>query len=90
MESILSAGVVVFAVRTRLPFTRSHPSRAMLAITAGVMLVTLALPYSPLAGPLGFVPLSIPYLLIILSIVALYFLSAELTKRWFYRQSRNR
>jgi len=90
VESILSAGVVVFAVRTRLPFTRSHPSRAMLAITAGVMLVTLALPYSPLAGPLGFVPLSIPYLLIILSIVALYFLSAELTKRWFYRQSRNR
>jgi Mg2+-importing ATPase len=89
IESILSAGVVVFAVRTRLPFTRSRPSRVMLAVTGVVMLVTLWLPYSPLAGLLGFVPLSIPYLLVIFGIVVLYFLSAELTKRWFYRQIKN-
>jgi Mg2+-importing ATPase len=89
IESILSAGVVVFAVRTRLPFTHSRPSRVMLAVTGAVMLVTLLLPYSPLAGLLGFVPLSLPYLLIIFGIVVLYFLSAELTKRWFYRQARN-
>ncbi len=31
IESVLSAGLVVFAVRTRLPFFRSKPSRAMLA-----------------------------------------------------------
>jgi Mg2+-importing ATPase len=90
IESILSAGVVVFAVRTRLPFTRSRPSRAMLAVTAVVMLITVWLPYSPLAGLLGFTPLSIPYLLVIFGIVALYFISAELTKRWFYRQEKNR
>jgi P-type Mg2+ transporter len=89
IESILSAGVVVFAVRTRLPFMHSRPSRAMLAVTGAVMLVTLLLPYSPLAGVLGFVPLTIPYLLVIFGIVALYFLSAEMTKRWFYRQARN-
>jgi Mg2+-importing ATPase len=89
IESILSAGVVVFAVRTRLPFTRSHPSRAMLAVTGAVILATLCLPYSPLAGLLGFVPLSLPYLVVIIGIVALYFLSAELTKRWFYRQTKN-
>ncbi len=89
VESILSAGVVVFALRTRLPFFHSRPSRVMLTVTGLVMLVTLWLPYSPLAGLLGFVPLPIPYLLVIFGIVALYFLSAELTKRWFYRQSRN-
>jgi Mg2+-importing ATPase len=89
IESILSAGVVVFAVRTRLPFTRSRPSRAMLTVTAAVMLLTLWLPYSPLAGLLGFTPLPLPYLLILFGIVALYFMSAELTKRWFYRQLRN-
>jgi Mg2+-importing ATPase len=86
VESILSAGAVVFAVRTRLPFTRSRPSRAMLAVTLAVMAVTLWLPYLPLAGLLGFIPLSAPYLLVILAIVALYFASAELTKRWFYRK----
>jgi Mg2+-importing ATPase len=89
IESILSAGVVVFAVRTRLPFTRSRPSRAMLAVTGAVMLITLWLPYSPLAGLLGFIPLSLPYLIVIFGIVALYFMSAELTKRWFYRQVKN-
>ena len=89
VESILSAGVVVFAVRTRLPFTRSRPSRPMLAVTGVVMLITLGLPYSPLAGLLGFVPLPFLYLLVISGIVALYFMSAELTKRWFYRQAKN-
>jgi Mg2+-importing ATPase len=89
IESILSAGVVVFAVRTRLPFTRSRPSQAMLAVTGAVMLVTLWLPYSPLAGLLGFVPLPVPYLLLIFGIVALYFISAEFAKRWFYRQVKN-
>ncbi|MCL4802774.1 MAG: magnesium-translocating P-type ATPase [Anaerolineae bacterium] len=89
VESVLSAGIVVFAVRTRLPFIHSKPSRTMMAITAAVILITLYLPYSSLAGLLGFVPLSLPLLLIIFSIVALYFLSAELIKRWFYRQAKN-
>jgi len=89
IESILSAGVVVFAVRTRLPFLRSRPSRVMLAVTAAVMVFTLWLPYSPLAGPLGFAPLPFSYLLLIFGIVALYFLAAELAKRWFYRRIKN-
>lgn len=86
IESILSAGAVVFVLRTRLPFLRSRPSRAMLAVTAAVMAVTLALPYSPLAGALGFTPLAPHYLLLIFGIVALYITAAELTKRWFYRR----
>jgi P-type Mg2+ transporter len=89
IESVFSAGVVVFAVRTRLPFRRSHPSRAMLAVTGIVMLITLWLPYSPLASLLGFTPLPLLYLPVIFGIVALYFVSAELTKRWFYHQTRN-
>lgn len=88
VESVLSAGVVVFAVRTRLPFTRSKPSRAMLIVTAVVFVTTLYLPYSPLAGILGFVPLPLPLLLVIFGIAALYFLSAEMTKRWFYTRMR--
>jgi Mg2+-importing ATPase len=73
-------------LRTRLPFVRSKPSRAMLGMTLLVMAVTLALPYTPLAGLLGFTPLSLNYLLLIFGIVALYFVSAELAKRWFYQQ----
>jgi Mg2+-importing ATPase len=85
VESVLSASLVVFAVRTRLPFLRSRPSRAMLAVTGGVVMVTLLLPYSPLAGLLGFTALPPLYLLAIAAIVAAYVVSAELVKRWFYR-----
>jgi len=87
IESILSAGVVVFVLRSRLPFTRSRPSRAMLIVTGVVMLGTLLLPYSPLAHLLGFTPLPLVYLLVIFSIVIAYALSAEAAKRWFYRNN---
>jgi Mg2+-importing ATPase len=89
VESVLSAGVVVFAVRTRLPFLHSKPSRTMLGMTLLVAGITLALPYTPLAGLLGFAPLPLTYLLSIFGIIALYFLSAELAKRWFYKRIEN-
>src|SRR5512138_1758653 len=65
IESVLSAALVVFAVRTRLPFLQSKPSRAMLLMTVLVIAITLALPYSPLAGILDFTPLPVFYLLAI-------------------------
>jgi Mg2+-importing ATPase len=86
IESVFSAGLVVFAVRTRLPFIHSRPSRTMMLVTVLVALVTMALPYSPLANLLGFKPLAISTLGLIAIIIALYFLSAELVKRWFYRR----
>ncbi len=86
IESVFSAALVVFAVRTRLPFIRSQPSRAMMLVTLIVGLVTLALPYSPLANVLGFRPLNISTLGLIAVIVIFYFISAELVKRWFYRR----
>lgn len=86
IESILSAGVVVFAIRSRLPFIHSRPSKTILAVTSAVILFTLLLPYIPLGGLLGFKPLQPLYYLVILGIVAAYFVSAETLKRWFYRK----
>lgn len=88
-ESVLSAMLVVFAVRTRLPFFRSRPSKLMVWVTLAIALIVFALPYSPMAKALGFTPLPLIYLLLLLGIVFLYFISAEFTKRWFYRQAKN-
>jgi len=88
VESVVSAAVVVFAVRTRLPFMRSRPSRAMLGVTAAVVLFTVAIPISPLAAPLGFEAPPPIYLLAVLFIVAAYFAFAEIAKRAFYRRLR--
>lgn len=86
VESALSASLVVYALRTRQPFYRSQPARAMLITTALVWVVTLALPYSPLAAPLGLAPLPPLFLLVTIAIVGLYFLAAEITKRWFFKR----
>ncbi len=72
VESVLSATLVVLVLRTRLPFFKSLPSRLMLGATLAVAAVTIVLPYSPLARPLGFVPLPLSYLIIVFAIVALY------------------
>jgi Mg2+-importing ATPase len=85
IESVVSASLVVFTIRTRLPLGKSHPNRIMLVVTAAVALFTLLLPFTPLATLLGLTPLPITTVLILLGIVLSYFISAELTKRWFYR-----
>jgi Mg2+-importing ATPase len=85
IESVLSATVVVFALRTRSSLGRSHPSRTMLIVTLTVALVSILLPYTPLNQILGFTPLPPIYLLIIAGIVSVYFFTAEVAKRWFYR-----
>lgn len=84
IESVLSASLVVYAVRTRLPFYRSKPSPTMMWMTALVGLTALALPYTPLAAPLGFQPLPPHILAAIGVVILLYFTSAELLKRWFF------
>ena len=89
IESVFSAAIVVFAVRTRLPFMHSKPSRAMLGMTLLVITIALALPYTPLAGLLDFTPLPLTYLLVVFGIVMLYFASAEMIKRWFYASIRD-
>jgi Mg2+-importing ATPase len=86
IESVWSATVVVFAIRTRLSITRSRPSRMMMLVTGFVGLVVLVLPYTLLAKFMEFVPLPPWVLLAIVGIVIAYVVIAEIAKRWFYRQ----
>lgn len=53
------------------------------AISSGCDL-TLGLPYSPLAAIMRFKPLGLQALGLIAGIVILYFIAAEMVKRWFY------
>lgn len=85
MESVISASVIVLVVRSRRPFMRSMPSRGLLAATLAVVGLTLLLPYTPLRGPLGFVPLPASFLAALLCIVIAYVGAAEFAKKIFYR-----
>jgi Mg2+-importing ATPase len=85
VESVISASVIVLVVRSRRPFTQSRPSRGLLVATLAVVGLTLLLPYTPLRGTLGFVPLPPLFLAALLCIVVGYVLAAEVAKKVFYR-----
>ena len=84
IESVVSASLIVLVIRSRRPFFKSKPGKYLLLATLLVVVVTMFLPISPLAGLLEFQALSISFLLMLGAILILYIISAELLKRVFY------
>ena len=71
----------------------SGPIRLMVAIaflvgTLVVDIIALWLPYSPFSAPLGFVPLPLNLLGLVLLITGLYVVATEIVKRMFYQRFR--
>ncbi len=81
VESLVTQTLVLFVIRTGGSPLRSRPSRALTATVLAVAAVAVALPYSPLAGPLGFVPLPAGYLAFVAAATAAYLGLVEVAKR---------
>ncbi|MCW3842271.1 magnesium-translocating P-type ATPase [Micromonospora yasonensis] len=73
--------IVLMVLRTNRPFLRSRPSTTLLATGALLAAVTVALPYSPLARPLGLAPPPGPVLATLAVLAVGYVAVNELTKR---------
>jgi Mg2+-importing ATPase len=85
IESIATQVLVIFVVRTRSNPLRSRP-HPLLAITSlTVVALAVALPFSPLASWLGFVPLPAPFLAMLVVLVGVYLMLAQACKHWVYR-----
>jgi P-type Mg2+ transporter len=86
VESLATQVLVIFVIRTRGNPLRSRPA-AVLAITScAVVIAAAVLPFTPLGGFLGFVPLPPAFFGVLLVMVAAYLLAAQGVKRWFYRR----
>ncbi|MBS1524919.1 MAG: magnesium-translocating P-type ATPase [Bacteroidetes bacterium] len=85
-ESVISAVLIVLVVRTKLSFFKSPPGKILSIATVLVLIFVLSTPLLPVAGWLGFGRLPLAYYGWMSLIVALYLLSAELTKHWFYKR----
>ena len=85
MESVVSASLIVFVIRTRKPFYRSRPGTYLLIATLATMAATLVLPYTPLASVFGFTPVPPLFLLALALILGFYIVIAEVAKVFFYR-----
>jgi Mg2+-importing ATPase len=84
VESVASASLIVLTIRTRRPMWRSTPGRWLLGATLGVVALTTAVPFTPLAPLFGFAPLPRVFWPALLAILVAYLGAAELTKRFFY------
>ncbi len=90
VESVISASLVVFVVRTRQSVWKSRPGRWLMLATVGTLIATVALPWMPFAPLLGFTTLPAHYWFAIGLIVFGYLGSAELMKLLFYKLQSNR
>jgi Mg2+-importing ATPase len=86
IESVISASVIVLVIRSRKPFFRSKPGRYLLIATLSIAVLTLLLPVTPLGAVFGFCPLPFTTYLLLMLIVAIYIVTAEITKRIFYKR----
>ena len=84
-ESVISAAIIVLVIRSRKFILKSSPGKHLVYATIGVVIATVALPYTPLAEILGFAPLSFEVLCLICAIIIIYIITAELVKNIFYR-----
>ena len=80
--------LIIFVIRTRrVPFFRSRPSLGLVGASLGVVALGVYLPFSPLAGVLGFDPLPVPFFLALLGMAVVYLVLVEMAKVWFYSRA---
>jgi Mg2+-importing ATPase len=80
--SVMTELAAMLVLRTRRPCWQSRPSQALLMASAAVAMVTLALPFGPLAAMLGLRSLPLPVLLAMAAITAAYVVVTEIAKRF--------
>jgi Mg2+-importing ATPase len=90
IESIASQVLVVFVIRTRGNPFKSTCGQWLRASSWGIVLLAVALPYTPIAGLLGFVALPIGFLGVLALIVAAYLLLVQIVKQMLnHREAAN-
>ncbi|EGD51721.1 magnesium-translocating P-type ATPase [Thermoanaerobacter ethanolicus JW 200] len=89
IESVISASLIVLVIRTRKPFFKSIPGKYLVIATSCVCIATLIIPYSPIAGILGFQAIPFWVLLLIATVIMVYVLMAEIIKKLFYKKVKN-
>ncbi|MBE3559317.1 MAG: magnesium-translocating P-type ATPase [Ktedonobacteraceae bacterium] len=86
VESLATQTLVLFIIRTAGNPLRSRPSRPLAITISLIVCIGVALPFTPLAGLLGFVPLPPLYFLFLVGVVVTYLGLVEVGKRLLMRR----
>jgi Mg2+-importing ATPase len=86
VESLATQVLVIFIIRTHKNPLRSHPHPWLTVCSILVVAMAAILPFTSLAGYLGFEPLPPLFFLVLAGMVILYLLLVEQVKQWFFRR----
>jgi Mg2+-importing ATPase len=89
VESLATQTLVIYIIRTAGGPLRSKASRPLVITTVLAVLTGALLPFSGLAGPLAFVPLSATFYLFVVVATLLYLTLVQLAKGPILRQPRS-
>jgi Mg2+-importing ATPase len=81
VESTATELTVMLVLRSMRPFWRSRPGRGLLVTSGLIAVVTVALPFSPLAEPLGMVAVPAGIVAFLVVLTGLYVAVNEVVKR---------
>ena len=84
-ESVITEILIIFVVRTRRPFFKSKPALPLLLPGLAAILLTLAIPWLPMADQIGLSEQGAGMMTGLLLILLAYFLSADILKQWFFK-----
>ena len=84
VESLLSQTLIVHMIRTRkIPFIQSWAATPVVALTSLIMLIGIALPFSPIASAFKLVALPLSFFPWLIGILFCYCLLTQMIKNWF-------
>jgi len=88
VESLMTQTLIIHVIRTNLiPFIQSRASWQLTMTSLLIMAVGAWLPFSPLAGPLGFVPLPWQFWPLLFLTLLCYVGLTQVIKMWLVRKS---
>ncbi len=90
-ESLITQTLVIFIIRTRVsPFYKSRPGKFLVLSSVVMVILALALPYTPVGQLFQFARLPAEFYLFLLGFTAAYLFTVELMKSLFYKHNAER
>jgi len=87
IESLCTQTLVIHIIRTgKIPFLESRPSKFLMLMSIIIVSIGIAIPFTPLAKPFGFVKPPAMYFVALFIMVVTYLLFVQIVKKWFIKK----
>ena len=87
LESLCTQTLVIHVIRTsKIPFIQSRPSAFLVLMSFFIIILGVAIPFTPIGSYLKFARPSMAFLLALAVIVVTYLLTTQLFKAWYVKK----